>query len=84
MIMTSVPIASGTISSLARAMIVGLALIPLTLVVIASIPALVILPFTAKGLGHVEMLINRIASWSISIMNCTEPIREKRGIASFS
>ena len=66
--MTSVPTAQG-MTSPTRALIVGLAMIPLTLVVIASIPALIILPFTADGLGHVEMLISRIASWSVSIMS---------------
>lgn len=68
MTMTSLPVAPSTIS-LTRALIVGLALIPLTLMVIASIPALVALPFTANGLKYVEMLIGRMTSWSISIVN---------------
>jgi hypothetical protein len=68
MITTSPPVAPGAISP-TRALIVGLALIPLTLVVIASIPALAVLPFTANGLGYIEMLISRMTSWSISIMS---------------
>jgi hypothetical protein len=68
MILPSVPVTPSAISP-TRALIVGLALIPLALVVIASIPALAVLPFTAKGLGYVEMLIGRVASWSISIVS---------------
>lgn len=66
--MISVPLNSGSIGS-TRALIVGLALIPFTLVVIASIPALIILPFTSNGLVCVEMLITRMSSWSASIVD---------------
>ena len=68
MVLPPVPVTPSAISP-TRTLIVGLALIPLTLVVIASIPALAILPFTANGLGYVEMLIGRVASWSISIVS---------------
>ena len=56
MIITSPPVAPGAISP-TRALIVGLALIPLTLVVIASIPALAVLPFTTNGPKYIEILI---------------------------
>ena len=68
MVLPPVPVTPSAISP-TRTLIVGLALIPLTLVVIASIPALAILPFTANGLWYVEMLIGRVASWSISIVS---------------
>jgi hypothetical protein len=67
MILPPVPVTPSAISP-TRTLIVGLALIPLTLVVIASIPALAILPFTANGLRYIEMLIGRVASCSISIV----------------
>lgn len=51
-----------------RALIVGLALIPLTLVVIASIPALVIMPFTPDGWLRCQAYISRIATWSAEIL----------------
>jgi hypothetical protein len=67
MIVTPVPVTSVSIGP-TRALIVGLALIPLTVVIMASIPALLIMPFTSNGLGYVEMLIGRITSWSESII----------------
>jgi hypothetical protein len=67
MIITSPPVAPGAISP-TRALIVGLALIPLTLVVIASIPALAVLPFTANGPKYIEILIARMTAWSRSII----------------
>ncbi len=62
-----------------RTLIVGLALIPLTLVVVANIPALVIMPFVPKGMRYVEMLIRRIAAWSESILKYSQA--NPRGIA---
>jgi hypothetical protein len=72
MIMTPVPVTSVSIGP-ARALIVGLALIPLTVVIMASIPALLIMPFTSNGLGYIEMLIARITSWSESILTYSRP-----------
>jgi hypothetical protein len=54
--------------SFARVLIVGLAIIPLTLVVMASIPALVIMPFIPGGSEYVEMAITRMAIWSVSVI----------------
>lgn len=54
--------------SFARVLIVGLAIIPLTLVVMASIPALVIMPFIPRGPVCVEMIISRMAIWSVSVI----------------
>jgi hypothetical protein len=61
------PVAPATITQ-ARALIVGLALIPLTLVIIASIPALVIMPFTPGGITRVETFASWMTAWTVSIM----------------
>jgi hypothetical protein len=51
-----------------RALIVGLALIPLTLVIIASVPALIIMPFTHNGMRRVETFVGWMTAWSVSIL----------------
>jgi hypothetical protein len=61
------PVTPATIPQ-ARALIVGLALIPLTLVIIASIPALVIMPFTPGGITRVETFASWMTAWNASIM----------------
>jgi hypothetical protein len=51
-----------------RALIVGLALIPLVIVAIASIPALIILPFTPTGCERCEVHVGRMAAWTAEIL----------------
>lgn len=67
MIMGPHPVTPATTTQ-TRALIVGLALIPLTLVIIASIPALVIMPFTPDGMRRVEIFVSWMTAWSVSIM----------------
>lgn len=67
MIIAPNPVTPATMAH-ARALIVGLALIPLTLVIMASIPALVIMPFTPNGMRRVGTLISWMTAWSVSIL----------------
>lgn len=74
MIITPAPITSVSLGP-TRALIVGMALIPLTVVIMASIPALLIMPFTSNGLRYVDMLIARAVSWNESIMTHSRTYR---------
>jgi hypothetical protein len=62
------PIISPSQLGSSRALIVGLALIPLVIVTIASIPALIILPFTPRGWDRCEVHVGRMAAWTAEIL----------------
>ena len=55
-------------SAASRALIVGFALIPLTVVVAAVVPALAIMTFLPDGWKRAEPCIRQIASWTTSIL----------------
>ena len=62
-----------------RALIVGLALIPLTLVVIASLPALIIMPFTSGGWLRLQAHVTHLAAWTIAILVHSAELARDRG-----
>lgn len=51
-----------------RVMIVGLALVPVTVVILASIPAFVVMPFTTKGWTRIDAYIARMIAWTAAIL----------------
>jgi hypothetical protein len=52
-----------------RVAVVGLALIPLTLVTVCCIPALILLPFMADGVSRAGALISRLMTWTKIILS---------------
>ena len=49
-------------------LIVGLALIPLVVATLASVPAIMILPLMPSGWPRVEKQLAMLASWTIAIL----------------
>jgi hypothetical protein len=52
---------------------VGLALIPFILVILASVPAIMIIPFTPNGLIRVERYAAMAASCTVAILSASRP-----------
>ena len=67
MIMTQVAV-RGAVLGTVRTLIVALALIPLVLVILASMPGLVIMPFTRDGWNRAEMYLVRLTAWTAAVL----------------
>jgi|KBSMisStaDraftv2_1062788.scaffolds.fasta_scaffold1253193_1 hypothetical protein len=50
---------------------VGLALIPFMLVILASVPAIMIMPFTPNGLVRAERYVTIAASCTVAILSAS-------------
>jgi hypothetical protein len=59
------PYATGS----SRVMIVGLALVPVIVVILASVPAIVLMPFIPKGWTHIDAYIARMIAWTVAILS---------------
>jgi len=51
-----------------RALIVGLTLVPVVLVTLASVPALIVMPFIPQGRMSVDAHIAKLAAWTTAIL----------------
>jgi len=58
-----------SLSSWQRVAIVALAIIPLILVTICSVPALIVLPFIPGGVNTMKMLISKLIVWTKIILS---------------
>jgi hypothetical protein len=72
MIITPPPTGRPTLAT-SRALIVGLALIPVTIVVASMVPALAIMTFLPDGWKRAEPCIRQISSWTTSILVHSTP-----------
>ena len=60
----AVPCTTGS----SRAMIVGLALVPVVLVILASIPAMAVMPFTRNGWSRMAAHLSQLMTWTVAIL----------------
>ncbi|MGW6704167.1 hypothetical protein ACWGDE_04660 [Streptomyces sp. NPDC054956] len=59
---------TGSVRRLQRALIVLFALVPLTLVTVAFLPALILLPFVPATRSRTESMLRQLSAWSKAVL----------------
>lgn len=52
----------------ARVLIVGLALVPVVIVTLSSVPALLVLPFSRRRSAHATAIVRQLTAWTRGLL----------------